>query len=201
MSGIEKIITRITSEAEKEASVIVEEARAKAEQMLRDTQQEAARLKEQLSQKNRENAELRLQRARTAEETVAKKALLSEKQAILAEVFERAEAALCALPENSAIEFLAKTAAAASRTGREELILSPEDYSRFGQRVLAAALPLLSERGLPCGMSLSAEPRELEGGGGIVLRDGNVEINCSFGALIAGIKNDVTPEAARILFG
>ena len=48
-------------------------------------------------------------------------------------------------------------------------------------------------------MKLSGETREMEGG--LILRDGSVEVNCTFETELRVLRENMAAEIAKILFG
>ena len=111
---------------------------------------------------------------------------------------------------------LADLAVKASRTGREQVIFSQKDRSRFGKAVVTRANEILARQVAP---KLPDELTETKAGavldkvvtgasavlagpmaGGLILRDDKVETNCSFEVLIHLQKEDLAAEVARALF-
>ena len=99
---------------------------------------------------------------------------------------------------------LAKLAVAASRTGREQVIFSQKDRSRYGKQAVTMANDMLAKKAGPraaesAGMlTLAEESRPMAGG--LILRDGRVETNCSFEVLIHLQRDALSAEVARVLF-
>ena len=51
---------------------------------------------------------------------------------------------------------------------------------------------------LPAMLTLAQETREMDGG--LILRDGQVEVNCAFETQLRVLREDMTAEVAAILF-
>ena len=96
------------------------------------------------------------------------------------------------MPEAEYVRFLAREAGNASATGREELILSPEDRQRVGAAVLSAA------NAGGASFTLSEETRALQGG--LILKNGPVETDCTFATALHGLRQTCAADVARILF-
>ncbi|MFQ9918282.1 MAG: hypothetical protein ACLRWQ_19715 [Flavonifractor plautii] len=97
---------------------------------------------------------------------------------------ERAFAAalkqLSELPDGEYVGLLAGPAAKASSTGREEVILVPEaGLGALWQQVVTQANERLGDGHL----TLSVQTRPIRGG--LILSDGDVEVNCTFETLVA----------------
>ena len=74
------------------------------------------------------------------------------------------------------------------------MIFSPTDRGRVGSAVVTAV-----NRARPDGiLTLSDQTRPIRGG--FILRDGAVEVNCSFEALIRFQRDRLAADAARTLF-
>ena len=116
-------------------------------------------------------------------------------QRLVGRAFERALERLCALPEEEQIDFLSRLAAAAALTGRERVALSPADRARWGGQVVLRANAALGERGC---LTLSEDSRDVKGG--LILEGEQVEVNCSFEALVREQREPLAAQVARLLF-
>lgn len=198
MKGMEKITRRISSEAEEAAAAVIaqgqkaaDDIRARYEDQARDTEAELLR-------QGREKLEQKVQRAERAAKLDAKKDILSVKQEMVSAAYEKARQLILALPEEKYVAFLARQAGAAALTGREEIILSPEDRKALGEKLLAAANAAAAKRGLPGTLKLSQETRPIRGG--LVLREGDIEVNCTLESLLELSRGSLDAEVARTLF-
>ena len=197
MNGIEKITARITAEAEAEAAAVLAEAEKNADEVRTAFTARAAEAEETLLRQGTEELEQKMQRADRAARLDAKKAILGLKQELVSAGYLRALEKIRALPEDRYVDFLARQAAAAAVSGREELILSGEDR-KIGAAVVRQANALAAERGLPGELTLSEESRAFNGG--VVLRSGAVEVNCTLDSLLEMSSGAMDAEVARILF-
>ena len=197
MNGIENIMEKIRSEAETEVqaleSRIAEECAAIREKGERDARQ----IYDAVLCQRAEQAALQAERAKSAAVMEAKKQILAEKQALLQEAFQKAVELLCEQPETRYVDLLARLAAQ-SASGTERLVFSPSDRNRVGEKVVAAANRLLAEQGQPASLTLSDQARDIRGG--VILERGQIEINCSFEALVEQSRSRLTGEVAGLLF-
>ena len=108
--------------------------------------------------------------------------------------FDKALEALCALPEEEYVAFLAGLAAKASVTGDEEILLNARDRKAVGDKVAAAA------NAKPGGGKLTLAEETGDFAGGLILRRGNVEANCTAELLVDLARGDLSAEIAGILF-
>ena len=100
---------------------------------------------------------------------------------------------LCAMPDARYTEVLAGLLVQASSNGREEAIFSPEDRERVGKAAVDKANAASGKQ-----LKLSKETRPLKGG--FVLRDENIEVNCTFDTLVRLEKAETTGAVVKKLF-
>ena len=198
MNGINKITDRIAAEAEAEASAVLAQAEEAAAAVRADFAAQAKELGESLLRQGTEEIEQKVQRADRSSRLEAKKDILSLKQELVAQAYRRAMEKILALPEADYIAFLAREAGNAALTGKEEILLNQADHDRVGEKVAAAANALAAKRGLPGELKLSDKTRPINGG--VVLRQGDIEVNCTLDSLLELSRGSLDAEVARILF-
>ena len=199
MNGIEKITSRITAEAEAAASAALAEAEQTASGIRADYTRKADALYASCMEKGQQELEQARQRSVRAAKLDARKDVLELKQEMITLSFETARAKLVNLPEEPYVAFLARQVGEASTAGREELIFNTADRERLGAKVTAAANALLEQRGLQPGLTLSDETRPIAGG--VVMREGSIEVNCSVESLLEMNRSGLDAEVAAVLFG
>ena len=204
MNGIEKITGQIDADVQKEIDAALDQARAQAKEIEARYESQAQTQGEALRRKGEQDAALRRERLVDVARLEARKTLLAAKQALVGQAFDLALKKLLELPDQEYIALLAKLAVAASRTGREQVILSQKDRSRYGKQAVTMANDMLAKKAGPraaesAGMlTLAGESRPMAGG--LILRDGRVETNCSFEVLIHLQRDALSAEVARALF-
>lgn len=194
MNGIEKITARIDQYASADVAVIAKDAEEKAAAIRAKYQAEADDAAKKAEDAGAKAAAQRLERLEGAAKMDAKKLILSAKQDCLDEAFAKAHKALLALPEEKYVDLLARMAVKASSTGREEILLNSRDQKKVGDEVVKKANAL--KKGAE--LTLSKDTRDMEGG--LTLRDGNVEVNCSFETQLRILREDMAADLANILF-
>ena len=197
MNGIEKISARILADAEAEAAAIRGQAEEKAAQIAADYDKKIAAEQQRLSAEA--EAAKQLERDQGAARMAARRQLLETKQALVDKAFRQAEQQLRSLPQAEYEALCAHLACGASTSGCEELIFSAEDRERVGAAVTAKANELLQKAGKPAQLTLSAETRPIRGG--VVLKNGLIETNCSLGTLVDGLRPELSGKVAARLFG
>ncbi len=198
MNGIEKITARIASDAEAEASRIAAEAASQAAEIsLKWDETARARYAEVISARNAERR-AKASRAVAAAETEIRKSVLALKQESVSAAFSRALELIAGLPEPEYVDFLARSAAKAAVTGSEEVVFSARDRDSVGAKAVEAANALLAARGLPGELKLSPAAREMAGG--VVVRSGDIETNCSVETAAASLRDELASQLAGTMF-
>lgn len=203
MNGIEKITGQIDADVQKEIDAALDQARAQAKEIEARYESQAQTQGEALRRKGEQDAALRRERLVDVARLEARKTLLAAKQDLVGQAFDLALKKLLELPDQEYIALLAKLAVAASRTGREQVIFSQKDRSRYGKQAVTMANDMLAKQAGPHAdhtsmLTLAEESRPMAGG--LILRDGRVETNCSFEVLIHLQRDALSAEVARALF-
>ena len=198
MNGIDRITDRIEADAREQAKAIIAEAEAKCAEIRKENEKKAQERYLQLIRNGTKDCESGLERRKSAAEMDAKKSVLALKQDCVAEAFDMAKRRLADMPEDSYVGFLASLAASAAADGSGEIVLSARDRERCGKAVLERANAALAAKGLTPALTLAADSREIRGG--LILRQGGVEVNCSIEALVEALKGPMTADVARTLF-
>ena len=198
MDGIEKITQRILEDAQREAAQTAAQADQKAQEIRGRYDDQAKQEAQAILARGEKAAAERLERLESAAGLERRKLELAAKQQVMQEAFDRALDDLCSLPEAEYIELLAVLAVKAARSGREQLIFSPQDRARVGKQVVMAANELLVKDAVPGMLILSEQTRPIRGG--FVMSDGDVEVNCAFETLVRMQREKLEKQVADILF-
>ena len=194
MNGIEKLTQQITADAQAEIDAILAQAQEKADAITADYAQRAEKAAAERLAKGTEAAAQREERLISMADMERRKDVLAAKQDMVGKAFDKALEQLCSLPDEEYIALLTNLAAAASVSGKEQLIFSQTDRARVGNEVVVAANKVLNEGQL----TLSEQTRPMAGG--LILSDGAVEVNCSFETLVRLQRGKIAGEVANVLF-
>ena len=221
MNGLERITGKILAEAQEEADRILAAAREECERISRDYATRADQIRDRLSAEAEQEATDLIARAKAAAATQKRNRMLSEKSRILDEVFASALAELRGRKDDAYTETLIGLLAAAlleqheaetvsrSLYGDEEamapdayeVMLNARDRERYGHAVVDGACKKLGGK-LPTDMlnrvKLSEKTASIDGG--LILRCGDVESNCSFSLILAGLREELEAEVSHALF-
>lgn len=213
MDGIEKITGRIAQDVQKEIDEVNANAQKEAEEIRVRYLRLADKEGDEILTRGRKNAEERVERLGSVAQLEARKLTLAAKQKMLEKAFQKALDDLLNLPENEYIALLASLAVRAARTGKEKVILSQKDRTRYGKQVVTQANEMLAKNAAakPSGdrkdpkaadmtgmLTLSEESRPMKGG--LILSDGDVEVNCTFETLVRLQRGEMDREVAKVLF-
>ena len=198
MNGIDKITAHLEAEAQAEVGVINAETAEKCAQIKNNYENKAQEEYRKRIQAGTKECEDRAQRLANAADMEAKKSILSFKQEMVSKAFDRALESLTGMPREKYVGFLAAQAAKASSCGSEELVFSAKDKKTVGADVAKAANALLSAQGKPGKLTVSEETREMPGG--LVVKHGDIEVNCAIDTLVQIYRNELASQVAEILF-
>ena len=220
MNGIEKITARIEADCQADVAAILADGQARANKVKAEYAEKAAA-------QARAAEEAGVQAAQRQLERLERAAQMAAKQACLDDAFAGAKQKLLAMDDDQYAALLAKLAVNAAKSGREEIVLSQRDRDRVGAMVVSKANAILAEASAPgvagtlkgskagnllsrvvtganallqgtAQLSLSKDTADIEGG--LILRDGNVEVNCAFETLLRMLREDMAAQVAGILF-
>ena len=195
MKGTEKIIAHIRADAEAQCSAILAQAEQRCAEIRGAYEQKA---KDAYAEKIRAGVKANQDRLESMErlsKMEGRKALLAVKQDMVSESFDKAVEQLVNLPEEQYVALLSRLAAQASVTGDEQIVLNARDRAAVGEKVAAAANAKLGDGKL----TLAGETGDFKGG--LILRRGNIEANCTAELLVELCRGDMAAELARVLFG
>ena len=198
MKGTEKIIAHIRADGDAEAKKIIDAASKQAEEKRAESFKAALSEYEKLMQAGNAECEDILSGSRRIAEMEAKKSVLSVKQEMISAAFDAAREEIVNMPRDKYTQFLARMAAEAAVSGMEEIVLNARDKAEVGNAVCKAANELLSAKGTPGKLTVSEDTADISGG--VIVRFGGIETNCSIDALIRQRRSGLSTEVAAALF-
>ena len=193
MNGLDKIIARMEADTRAECNALAANAAENAAAILRDYQAQADAAARDSAQRAEAQAAEHLEHLNGSSQLACRQRVLAAKQQLIDEAFARTAQALAALPQADYIDLLAALAAE-NGSGDEELLLSAHDRETVGAAVVDAA----NAKKPGAAFRLSDETRDT--GGGLVLRRGRVELNCSFTEKLRQLRQEESSAVAQLLF-
>ena len=198
MKGIDKITSRILADAEAECAAVRKESDERIAAVKAEAEKKAQDEYWRLEREGVKDTEQRVQRMDRTARLEAKKSVLNMKQEAVSRAFDLAREKIAELPERDYVGFLARMAGEAAVTGQEEVVLNARDAAAVGAKAVKAANELLAKRDLPGMLTLSAETREMSGG--LVLKQGDIEVNCTVDTLLDLSRGELAARVAEVLF-
>ena len=194
MKGTEKIIAHIQADAKAQADAILAQAEQQCAEIKADFDKQAADRYSERIRSGVKACQDEVDSRVRIDQMEARKGTLAVKQEMVALAFDKALEQLCNLPEEQYVAFLAALAAKASVSRDEEIILNARDRAAVGEKVVSAANTRLGGGKL----TLAKETRDFAGG--LILRRGNVEANCTAELLVELQRGELSAEIAGLLF-
>ena len=194
MKGTEKIIAHIQADAKAQADAILAQAEQQCAEIKADFDKKAADRYSERIRSGVKACQDEVDSRVRIDQMEARKGTLAVKQEMVALAFDKALEQLCNMPEEQYVAFLAALAARASVSRDEEIILNARDRAAVGEKVVSAANTRLGSGKL----TLANETRDFAGG--LILRRGNVEANCTAELLVELQRGELSAEIAGLLF-
>lgn len=196
--GAERIIQRILDDANSKAEAIKAVAAEQYNTAENEARQKAARKQEQILEHARKEAEEQKRRILGVAQLEARKDLLSAKQELISESFQKSLDQLVNMDDRSYLTVIRSMLLSLVETGTERVICSAGDRNRISESFLKEVNEALVKKGKKGNLTLAKEPRDIWGG--FILEAEGAEINCSFDSLLKMKRDDLEPEVAAVLF-
>lgn len=219
MTGLDKIIDRILGDAKARARVILETAGADCRTMAEEYATRAEWLRAEIESDAERRGEQIVSRAKSAAAMERRSLLAATKAALIDEAFEAARAEvldtdfgkyrelLTALLTKALVEDAENTDRAiafgdeVAEFDRYEVLLNEADRAAYGTAVIEgakrAARSLIGATRADK-VQLSEELADIDGG--LILRAGDIEINCSLSMLMSEMRRALESKISAILF-
>lgn len=190
MSGIEKIVARLNDETAAQCEEMLSVARAKAAKIVGRAQSEGnAAIKRAEADANRRAGQI-LASADSQAAANSRKAALSARVGLINRVLADAKRNLHDLGDEAYFSVLAGLANKNKQEGVGEMLLCERDLRRMPKDFIDK---------LGYGVRVSPIPAPIEDG--FILKYGDIELNCTFGALFSAFSQELQAKAAGMLFG
>ena len=194
MKGIEKITARIAADAQQEIAAVKEAADSRIAEIRAGYEKKAEEAYEEQLRSGLRDAEQYASRIERTAQLESKKEVLALRQEMVSEAFRLAEAKIAAMDEQQYIAYLTRKACETGLKGEVQMVMNEKDKAAVGQKVADAVNAANPEAKL----TLAEETKEMLGG--FILRQGNVEINCTVDIMLELIRGEAAMEVAKVLF-
>lgn len=197
MNGIDSLKERLLSEDRIKASEIELEARKKAEEIIQAANIKAAQIEDELRQKAQKDGKDKKERMIARAELDARNIVLQAKQEAIDLILNEVIKKIDSMSKEEYSNLINRMILNNVETGEEEIVLSIKDKDRVQINLDEINKQLVSKgkRGL---LRLNGEYANIPSG--FVLRKSGLEINCTFEALIRGLRDELEADIASMLF-
>lgn len=196
MTGLDKIISQILDDAGKEADEALEKARNEAEEIIRQAEEECGRAKEEGRKKLSADSAAYRERMRSSAELKKRQAVLLAKQQVIAGLLNQAYEALLSKGDAEYFGLIQKMLTTFVPAKQGEIYFSQRDLNRMPEGFETVIRETAGQKG--GSLKLSGEPKNIDGG--FILVYGGVEENCTFKALLAARKDELSDRVHELLF-
>ncbi len=221
MNGLDRITDKILAEAKAESDAILCAAEAECAQIRAEYEKKAEDIRRTLTaEAEREGADI-VSRAKAASATQKNSALLRQRTKLIDEAFDAAYQSVLRQEPEKYTEMLTGLLCSALRAELAteqnvkalgdteeytvpecyEVLMSAKDRDRYGRTVLENAKRKMgAELSAEAARKLMLSDKEVRIDGGLILRCGDVECNCSLSVLFAQLRRELEGEVAHALF-
>lgn len=190
--SLAEIKKKIETEARKEADAILAAARAEADKIKKETDREIKAIEASYAERfNSEQPEI-LRRRKIVASLDVNRIELGVKQQAISNSFSEAVNLMANLPGDKYLALAEKLLLKAVETGEEVL-----QAGAGGKHITGEWLSKFNEKH---GKKLTLGDGRIDASGGFILKNGNIETNCTWEMLVRWIKDDLEAEVAKRLF-
>lgn len=196
MNGLEKLVDRISGEADAQIKTILDEARAQAEDIRSESEKKLNAERERIEKKAQSEVETIESRAKASAELKTKQILLTGKQELLNDTIVAAKEKLANLSDQEYTDFIVKLFEKHIPSQDAVLRLNAADLKRIPQDVLDGFTAKAKAAGAE--LKISDEAADIKNG--FILDFGGIEENCTFDALIDQNIEELQDKVKSLLF-
>ncbi len=197
MTGLDKVVARILSEAEDDAGRMIKEAEARSREISEAADEKIAQMRKASEEEILAESESIFSRAESSAGMQKRNIILKAKGAALDRAFAEAENALNSLPADEYVGLLsslAKRVIPGTGATACSVKLNDADRRRAGEALIAR----LSTDFPGVRFTLSDDVARISGG--MLLDLGDVDADCSTAALVAEYRADLETNVCELLF-
>ena len=193
MKGTEKIIAHIQADAKAQADAILAQAEQQCASIREDYDKKAKEVYGEKIRVGVKSCQDRVDSMERIAQMEGKKSILALKQEMVSKSFDMACEKIVSLPEDKYIELLVKLASDAVVTKDEEILLNARDKAAIGEKFVKAVNAKL-------GGNLHVSDETGDFAGGLILRRGSIEVNCTVELLVELCRSEMSAKIAGVLF-
>lgn len=196
MSNLNNLTSKILKDAEAKKAVILSDAENEKNKILSKKQKEASSVEKTMLEKAEREAASRKERIISGAQLHARNEKLEAKQKVISEVFEISVEELSSCSDDDLKGFIKEVILNTEFEGEQNLILNAD-----GKKVIDDAFVAEINKALDGKAVIKIDENTRDFKGGFILEKNGIEINNTFEALVGSIKDDLSLEVAKMLFG
>lgn len=196
MNGIEKIILKINEDSASRCDSILAGAKKECDGILAAARANGEKFAAQAAQAAEDEAGLIISMAESGAAQASRQAVLAAKVGIINDTLGRILDEMRSLPPESYFAAVIRLACENAMKGSCTAKLAAMDLERLPDGFSEQLVSALAEKGAECVLSDESAPI----GSGILLIYGDIEINCSFEAVIEANSDQLKSKIGEILF-
>lgn len=196
MTGLEKIIDKINTDSGERCALQAADAEKKVQEILDAAKVQADELASQIQADAQKQCDSIAQAAKSRADRLSRQALLAARVEAIGDTLAKLKTALESMPESEYFDAVISIAASNAMPGSCVAKLNAADLARIPEGFEQKLVKALSAANAVC--ELSHECADIDGG--IILAYGDIEINCSFSAIIESRADELKEQIAQLIF-
>ena len=196
MNNIESIVKKIADDAKLSAEQKIAEAQQEAQQIVSDYQAQADKIMQDAQAQAQKQASVIAERVESQSGLIRRNLMLQYKREAIEQAFQKSLEVLCAQDADKQVTLLSD-AAVKYLSADAKVILNEKDKAAFGEKLVSEISRKLQAANKNYSVSLSADAGSMQGG--MILAEGSIETNLSYGILVKNIRDDLEGEVAKVL--
>ncbi|MEG1067842.1 MAG: V-type ATP synthase subunit E [Anaerovoracaceae bacterium] len=191
--SIEKITSKIISDAEEMANATLNQAQSDSDAIIENATKKAEEMAKKTHLKGEDEKQKLISRKKSVADIDGRKIVLAHKQELIAECFEKAVDKITSMDKEAYVNLLADIVKSTGKLDGE-LIFNSEEANNIGPSLIKKIGQILPESQIV----ISQETRDIRGG--FLLKNGSIYINGTIEALVEEAKDKLVTEVAEALF-
>lgn len=195
--GLEDILKSIDEKVNQELEKIRKEMEEEKKKILERARKEAEQRKEEILRVAKKNLEDEKRRKLIQIRREEKKETLRLKRKIMDKIFQKAKERFLNLDKREYLSLMKEVLLTNLSQGEVEIIISPRDEKLMDEDFVQEVEKSLSGKKV----KLRFFPQLDEGERGFIIKEENLEINCTLSSLFSTVKDKIEIQVAHYLFG
>lgn len=192
MTGLETILEQIQKESDQKVSDIILKAKMERDQIISAAEKRALEIVQKAEEQSKREAREAVERGLSAAELMSRQNELQKKQRLIDQVIDQAYQSLLQLSDEEYYDLILKMIKRYAEDQEGEIVFSEKDKKRLNMK-FKMSMAMLTHR-----LKISDEVRDIDGG--FILVYGDIEINCTFRAILDESRDMLKDKISHILF-